>query len=430
MKTNRTIAVRVIVGLVLVVAVVAVVWRGSRSSHIAGTGTDSAKAFRNGTTPRSESTAGELPEASSSTLASAAKIEIAPFLRELTAALESLGTEPDTLEREKKLNDLAERIAAVDVPTAIEFLHERSSQGAVRYFTLRLIHRWAESDPQALANWVEQKPTSPVRREALNNVATAWANKDLESAVAWARHLTDEDESRSGLMKIAYEAARTEPIEALRLAVEMSSNEVRDDLIAHAVNQWATQDPKAALSWVTEAIDPALQQRLLTDIATTWADNSPVDAATMAVKSMSPGKQQDDAVVAIVQRWMQKQPEQAAAWVVQFPEGNLRDAGLETVVKLWADKDLAEAGNWLNSFSSSSPGRDAAVAAYVEKLATQSPEAAVEWAKEIHSETLRNEQLENLGELWLRNDAVSARAWISQAPLPDSTRARLLAPLQ
>src|SRR5688572_20257210 len=322
METNRVNVVRIIAGLMLASALAGILWRLDKSeiSGVAGTAVESAKPSTDAQSAQNGSITGEPVQATASTSTSTAKIEASPFLRELAAALESIEAEPNILEREKKLQGLAEGIATSDIALVVEFLNERGSKKVVRYLTLRLIHRWAGSDPQTVADWLDQNAGSPLRREALNSVAAGWANKDLATAIEWARQFTDGGERGSTLITVAYEAARTEPVEALQLAAEMPPNQARDDLVAHTVNQWATKDPKAALEWANESVDEGLRERLLADIVTTWAENNPMEAATVAVRTVNPGKQQDDAVVGVVQRWVQTDPEQAAAWVNAFPD--------------------------------------------------------------------------------------------------------------
>ena len=152
----------------------------------------------------------------------------------------------------------------------------------------------------------------------------------------------------------------------------------------------------------------------------------PAAAATLAIKSVAPGKPQDDAVVGIVQRWVQQQPNDAAAWVTAFPEGPLRDTAMENVVKIWADQDLQQPGEWLTSLEAG-PGRDSGIVAYVSKVTSSFPETAAGWTGLIGNEAQRSLQMETVAEAWMRSDALAARPWISQAPMPDAVKTRLLA---
>ena len=349
-----------------------------------------------------------------------------PGLRALALDLESLRNSSDSLEKGAKLESWANEIPTNDIPAAIEFLMQRGTPNLYRDAGERLIRRWAEIEPHSAAEWVARELKGPERQPAINHVAVVWANQNLPDAVGWVRQLTDPAEQQSGLLAAAYEAARTKPIEALKLAVELPANESRNDLITHTTSQWAATNPEAAAAWAHEIADAELRDRVLSSVTTTWGASDPVSAANWAVKSLSPGRHQDDAVVGIVQQWVQKEPQDAAAWVLAFPSGTLRDIAIENVVKLWADKNLEQTGKWLEGLEAGA-SRDAGVSAYVNKVAPLFPEVAAGWAEAIGEEVARNHQMEAVGESWMASDAPAAKLWVEQAPFPEKIRARLLA---
>ncbi|HEY0548666.1 MAG TPA: hypothetical protein VGF13_03635, partial [Verrucomicrobiae bacterium] len=228
------------------------------------------------------------------------------------------------------------------------------------------------------------------------------------------------------MLTLAYELNRDNPNAALALAAELPESQNRDEFIVQSAGSWGALAFKESVEWAGQLPEESLRHRVLGAIAAAMAESDPFAAAKLAVESLPAGREQDDAIVGIVQRWVQNSPEQAAAWVAAFPEGNLRETALEALVKLWADTDLVGTGAWVDTLTSRT-SRDTAVAAYVEKLAVQFPEMAVEWAREIHNEQLRSERLENLAELWLRTDPEAARQWITEGPLSAAAKTRLLA---
>lgn len=323
---------------------------------------------------------------------------------------------------------LVEGIRLTDAPAALSASVGQTNRVSTEFRQL-LVRRWTKGDAPAAAEWVERNLSGAARFSALNAVASTWAESDAAGAEQWARRLPDLEERGNSLLAIAGEMTRDDPAAALALAVDLPPGLVRDEFLLHAAGEWAGRDAKSAIEWGQQIQNEDLRAQMLAAIATGFAEKDPAAAAALAAQSMPAGRAQDDAVVGIVQRWVQQNPEQAAAWVAAFPEGTLRDTALEAVVKLWADRDLTEAGAWVNSLSARA-GSDVAIAAYVEKLAVQFPEMAVEWAQEIRSPVLRDERLVHLAELWLHHDAPAARQWIDQAPLAPETKARLLAPPQ
>ena len=333
------------------------------------------------------------------------------------------GTDPT--KREQDLGVLASSVPAGDIPSVVDFLQSRTNLDSGQDLKMRLLRRWAETDPRSAADWVGENSLGSSRQEAINGVAVAWADWSVVDAADWVRQLPEALEREGGLIALAYEAARSEPIEALRLAMELPTSEARDDLIIQAVGQWAANFPDEAAKWGQQIAEPVLRDTVVAGIATAWGDTDPAAAAMLALKSLPPGKRQDDALVGIVQRWTQKEPEHAAAWVLRFPEGRLRDTALEQLVGLWAGQNPQAAGEWVDSFPPS-PARDVALGAYVKKLAPQFPELAAVRARDIGDELLRFREMEAVGELWMSQDAKAAREWVSQAGLPDATAVRIL----
>ena len=344
----------------------------------------------------------------------------------LEAGLEFLRREADPIERGKKLEQLVQSIAPAELPMALDLLAHRNLSAIGRDLASGLLRRWAGEDPKTAADWVMRLPAGANRQAAISDVAVVWAGQDLAGAAAWAGQLPEGADRNAGLLNVAYEAARTEPVLALSLAMELPAGPSRDDLITHAASQWAAAAPEAAAQWAKQIPDAALRDRVLGAVATAWGDADAVAAATLAVESISPGRRQNDAAVSVLQRWVQTDPDSAAAWVIQFPEGQLRDAALQNLVSLWTDQDRAGVAKWLENLD---PGaiRDLAAAAYASKLSPGFPQLAAQWAEGIGEEPLRSQELENVAQMWLLKAPAAARAWLAGAPLAEDIKARLLA---
>jgi hypothetical protein len=207
-----------------------------------------------------------------------------------------------------------------------------------------LIRQWAESDVVSAAAWAEELPAGATRKAAINGVAIMWANQDLALATAWAGQQLVGDERIGALTSVAYEAARTEPVLALDIAGALPAGTERDALAKHATLQWAAVDPIPAAQWAIQIEDEQLKERVLAHIATAWGDGDPAGAAKFAVQGLAPSHCQDDAVVSIVQRWVQHDPASAAQWVAGFPDGHLRETAAENIAKLWPAADHVTKG--------------------------------------------------------------------------------------
>ncbi len=199
---------------------------------------------------------------------------------------------------------------------------------------LGLLRQWAEKDPATAAAWLKESTMAKnLREEAVNQVALAWMGTSVMEAIHWAEGLP-ESERNGAVLQIANESTRTMPVEALRLAAKLPSGAERDGLIEHAAAEWTTKAPAEAAAWAKGMGEGEVKDRTMVAVISAWSDTDPVAAAEMAIKSLPAGRPLDDALVGIVQRWVQKEPESALAWVNRFPEGALREVALENISRL------------------------------------------------------------------------------------------------
>jgi hypothetical protein len=343
---------------------------------------------------------------------------------DLASGLEVVEKASDDIQRNDLIEELVAGIPIEKTTEALDFLLTKEGTASNRELQLRLLRRLAEKAPKAAAEYANQKLSGKNRQDVLNNIATVWAESDSTEAIAWARALPDEDRNLL-FVGIAYSMVENEPLKALELARELPATESRDELVSHIAQNWSTKDAAKASEWAQQIPDVQLRERIVKGIAAAWGETDPAAAANLALTALQPGRNQDDAVMGIVQRWVQNKPVDAAEWVVKFPEGNLRQTAMAELVKLWADNDAEEAGDWINTLP---PGesRDRALSAYVGKIASEKPDVAAQWAGRIADEGQRFLYLERIGQVWLTTDQAAARTWISKSGLPDSTKERLL----
>lgn len=249
--------------------------------------------------------------------------------------------------QQAKLEQLADQIALADIPATLAALNGQADDATTRSLQTRLLHRWAETNPQAVADWTQLNLSGPARHEAIQQVAVTWANRNLTDATAWAKQVPNPLDQETAIAAVAAEATRTDPLAALGLASQLPASVTRDNLVTHAARQWALQAPEAAAAWVQQISDAALRDHTLAQIAMVWSEHDLPAAAQLAVNGIPPSRAQSDAVVGITQRWVQTDPHAAANWVSAFPEGGLRDTALENLVKIWTAQNSQQAAEWI-----------------------------------------------------------------------------------
>jgi hypothetical protein len=256
-----------------------------------------------------------------------------------------------------------------------------------------LVRRWAESDLAGAADAVSALSAEALTADLVNSVVLPWAARNWDAAVAWAQRLPQGEARQAGLVTLALEAARVDPLTALSLGLTLAPDAQRESMMVNAATQLATQEPDLAAQWAAGLPQSRLRDRMLAQVAAIWGERDPRAASMMVLEQLTPGTARNNALVGIVQRWVQVQPEAAASWAASFPEGALRTASVDNAVRLWAERDLRAAGEWLGRLA---PGnaRDVGVSSYVEKLVVADPVSAESWAVAIGDPGLRQRGLE------------------------------------
>ncbi|MCD6049164.1 MAG: hypothetical protein K0Q55_567 [Verrucomicrobia bacterium] len=217
---------------------------------------------------------------------------------------------------------------------AISWMLAEEADETAKEAGLGLLRQWAEKDPATAAAWLKESTMAKnLREEAVKQVALAWTGTSVAEAIRWAEGLPENERNRA-VLQIADESTRTTPVEALRLAAKLPSGAERDGLIEHAAAEWTTKAPAEAAAWAKGMVEGEVKDRTMVAVISAWGDTDPAAAAEMAISSLPAGRPLDDALVGIVQRWAQKEPENALAWVNRFPEGALREVALENISRL------------------------------------------------------------------------------------------------
>jgi len=77
-------------------------------------------------------------------------------------------------------------LAAADLTATILDPGIRQAEAAVS-----IVERWAQTDPQAAADWVLQFPDTPARPAAITSLVSVWATRDASGAEKWAEALPE-----------------------------------------------------------------------------------------------------------------------------------------------------------------------------------------------------------------------------------------------
>jgi len=313
----------------------------------------------------------------------------APDRSRFADALAALSGTADSENWMATLNNLADRVPVAELAGAVSELNGAAVDSPRAMLRELLLSRWTRLAPDAAAAWALGLADPVERGKALLQVVVVWEESDSLGAAAWARSLSEEAGRDDVLLAIAHESIREEPLRAIELAIELPAGRSRDELLAQAVGNWALRDPRRAADWAGALPAEAGRTRALEAVAVNWATTDAIAATEFALENLAGDKALDRAVVAIAQRWAQKEPISAAKWIEGFAPGGLQSAAADNLVANWFAGDPQGPAEWLGSLQ---PGalRDNAIAGYARQLASIDERVlATRWLSQVENSDLR-----------------------------------------
>ena len=258
--------------------------------------------------------------------------------------------------------------------------------------TLRhAVTRWAAFDPASAARFVASRPLNgDAGAQLLRAASREWAHKDPAAALAWTQNLPAAEPARPPATYGVLEGwTDVQPVQAAGYVGQLnySSAQGYAGEAAAVAARWTENDPAAASQWASGLHDRAARRDATQQVAATWAVTD---------------------------------PSAAARWAVTLPDSRQRGEIWQGLAGVWADTDSAAAEQWLGNLPAGS-SRDAAVAAYVDRIGPGEPEKALTWLKTFTDPALGAQRARRILSAWSRQDALAARNWISANPLPAFT---------
>ncbi|MEM7478015.1 MAG: hypothetical protein AAF483_23770 [Planctomycetota bacterium] len=319
-------------------------------------------------------------------------------------------------ERETAFIQIVSALSTTDPAQAAELLLQ-SEQSPQRSGVIQtIVHNWAESDPDAAMEWIENETKSQVRNIALVSfsqaltpkdpqraaefldempfgkgredsirmVASEWAKVNAQDAIGWLDSLAEADRSialgpfldawaiEEPRAAIEFAAERTEeiafPERLLRWvshwgrsnsqeALEWSQQTGDDQIVRHALLSAATTEPDAATQSLGAISNSELRQQTTRDLLATIANEDPEQAFNRYV-NLPEGLSNEKAIQTIIFKWVRISPREASEVVSQMPSGADRDIGaLEITNYLIQKNDYESAFHWAQEVSDASRRR-------------------------------------------------------------------------
>ena len=305
-----------------------------------------------------------------------------------------------------------ERVARSDAP-------EEARKG----IWMLLLQRLAKDDPAKTVRYLSQEGTplgihgSKKYAEnpgfmVLNLAMAEWAKRDEAAARAWFERTREQGDLDFRLNGSSEPYARE--IERLLIAVKAKADPLAAIEQAVRLEQFIDQI-QAMKSVVTELRTDAEHRVVISRIASIenvsqkvpvydhlsahlLADRGFQEASDFVSSLSLPYPDNVNLSVDLVRSNTANGMEEKMRWLLRALPEDRHAHGVARVFERWAVADFNAAAKWLNN-AEKGPVRDAAVEQFAHKISQKEPEAAIEWARSIGDEQLRESVLRSVLDL-------------------------------
>jgi len=244
--------------------------------------------------------------------------------------------------------------------------------------------RRARENPAAAMAWLQSEAAGKDRLRGMLEVVALWAAQDAENALLWLEN------NAQGLARI----------ETLHSGIEL----------------WSQQDPRAAAEWIDGMVNDGSKLTASKTLAANWVSQNPEEASDW-VGQLPIGALRSATAEALIESWVAIDPKAATIWAFSETAFNSDAELFNQSIQKYAEADSEEAGELLRSVTQGheAPG---SVEAYVQTLAQDDPQEAIEWQASLRSDDPLNkpENLQTILQEWSRTDSVAASVWLNETP--------------
>lgn len=327
--------------------------------------------------------------------ASAAAESQQPF--DPQAEFDAIMTRPPGPLRNQAMEDLFERWAEVDGPTAMEKTAS-VSEPLLRYeLKESVLRHWAKANPEAAFQFALTNPNNDLPAERIQLVLQGMTNGDVQTALDFFQKHSN-GELRPYLEGAIYAFDRLYQKGGhdamVPWAEALPAGKMKDGAINRIVDQWARYDPAKAKVWMEKML---------------------IGNAENTVPAR----------VELAESWARVNPQQALNWVNGLPGGERKNEYFEVIYKRWLQYDQNAAAAYLAN-QPPSPTLDPPIERYTYQVMGQNPSATMPWAESISDPNRRWRAIERVASVWRRKDPTGLANYVSAGNYTPDQRRTLL----
>ena len=315
------------------------------------------------------------------------------------------------------------RWSEVDPTAAMAFSSTMGMAGG--FVRPTILQSWASVDPVNAAKYFAANPREfammdmmdmmdmmgggrgPMGGQGASSIiASEWARQDPAAALAWADSLTA---GKSAAMSaVVGEVAKTDPRKAAEMLGKMDPAE-RAEAYRSVAAQYGALDFNEAQTWIRSL--PADEQAAALASAIGGLSNNDPTAAAKQVASMEAGEAKDRLISDVVEDLARKDPQAAADFVKEQDSEQAQRDAMRQLMPAMIGKNPIAALAFVDSYQPG-PVRDSAAQSYVWSNNTGAPADLIKVAETITDEGDRNRTIGIAAMRWMREDPVSAKAYV------------------
>lgn len=162
----------------------------------------------------------------------------------------------------------------------------------------------------------------------------------------------------------------------------------RGALATRLLVKWNDSSPEKAIEWARQYMpsDSTVAQDLyLTNLSPLIAENPAQYADSLAEIAPVVSRERASAYWTLVSSWVDKNPEEAAAWVSNLEDDDIGTHMIDALTRKWTRTNPLAASGWIRSLPPGK-GRDIAIRNLIDEIREADPKSAGEWSKLIGSE--------------------------------------------
>lgn len=330
-------------------------------------------------------------------------------------ALEAV-RDPNPLKRSLAFSRMLESITPETAPLMMQSLmDERADRDELRLFR----YAWASIDPEGAIQQAMTYDDKRRQHDALEESITGWASTSPEEAMAWVDAIEDpkererfRDDLVSGMADHDI-AGATDYVVELAAAGDQRADDYLEDV---AREQLRNGNLQHSVQWAEDLPEGELRGQAMDAVANRYVNQDPEAAAAWAARYA-----EEDYAARVVEEvgdeWAERDPVASVDWLASLPEGRGQREGIHSALGEWARDDPTAASSYLANLDSS-PFRDAAASGFSRAIARENPTAAIAWAEAIGETEARINTLTRVAQDWYRRDAEAAAVWLESSGLP------------